>query len=522
MGVFLGHGHGVPRVGVFLGHGHGVPGVRVCLCLVVGRHVVAGVLVAARLLGPEHLLDGLLQTALAVDQELPGGHDPLAFLEAFDDLHPPVAGIDAEPDVARLEAPLARRDDRERALARAQDRFLGDGQDVLLGRRVDADVREHVRLQDDAGVGKLEPDPRGAGLGVEEGVDVGDLSLEVLAGQVAELRHAALADRDPGKLVLVHVRVDPDLREVCDGVEPHVRVDFHPLARHQVHHYARARRVERQVLSDLPRLEQATDVALGDVPQLEAALAGLEQRLAALDDVLERAARGGVAVADGLEELLLSRDQLGRVDLEHRLATLDHLAFVLDVELLDPALDLRVDVVDAAFVVVDPPDGAHLAREIPALDGGHPDAHALDQLRVDPDAPAHGRLLARTDRHQIHAHGALPGLVPDVGRVHGRLPVERLGTSGAGARPRGRGGRLGGFARCAAAAGPPAARGRCDDEEDRGDRARPAHRSRSPRLASSAAKAPRRSAVARSRRSCAFSSRTWLSIRLRKSTLSTS
>ncbi len=179
--------------------------------------------------------------------------------------------------------------------------------------------------------------------------------------------------------------------------------------------------------------------------------------------------------------------------------------------------------VDAALVVGHAPHGAHLAREVAASDrlGAH--AHALDEGGIDLDAFSGGRCpLAGADGHEVHAHRTLAGLVADVGGVHGRLPVEGVGASRTGTVAAGRGRGCGGVGTCPRTHPPAAARCCEGGDRDQRDPVSGPHRSDAPRLASTAAKAARRSAIARSSRSCALRRLTWVSIKLRKSTLSTS
>ncbi len=84
---------------------------------------------------------------------------------------------------------------------------------------------------------------------------------------------------------------------------------------------------------------------------------------------------------------------------------LDHLALVLDVELLDPALDFDVDVLDQTLVERHASDRTHHARQVPPFDGSDAHTHVLDHPRVDPHC-AFGKFvtLIFADGQKIHSH----------------------------------------------------------------------------------------------------------------------
>ena len=64
-----------------------------------------------------------------------------------------------------------------------------------------------------------------------------------------------------------------------------------------------------------------------------------------------------------VDEFLLGGPQLGAVNVRDRIALLHVHSREIDVELLDPALDLRIDVEERPLVILDEPDGPDDFRE---------------------------------------------------------------------------------------------------------------------------------------------------------------
>ena len=102
--------------------------------------------------------------------------------------------------------------------------------------------------------------------------------------------------------------------------------------------------IERQGLLNVPGFEEAFDETLGHVPELQPPSSRLEEGLACFAHFREAAGSGLITVSRCDDELLLRGDELRRVDLHKGLAAANLLPLVLDVQLLDPPLDLGVDV----------------------------------------------------------------------------------------------------------------------------------------------------------------------------------
>ena len=402
------------------------------------------------------------------------------------------------------------------APAGADDRLLRHRQHVFPNFGLYGHIGEHVGLQDQLRIVQFHPHSGRAGRWVHGRIDEGQGSLKGASGQIAQFDGRPLPFPNPGKLVFVNIDVNPDPGQIGDGVEIVVRADLHPLPHHQLGDDALGRRMQAERLVDLPGCEQAVDLGRRDIPKLQPAAGCLEQIFAPLGQIRVAAFPGGIPIAGRQQQFLLGGNQLRGVDFQQGLAALHQFALVLHEQALHPALNLGVDMLHQALVVAHPAHRPHLAGQIAPRRRGDAHAHALHQGGVDADAAARHCPFAGANRHQIHAHGALARRIADVAGVHGRLPVQGRRPAGADAIPAGLRGR-----RIGLPPGPPAAAGRDGGQRQNCEPMLGPHRRDAPRLASMAAKAMRRSAMARSSRSWAFSSRTWLSIRSRKLSLFT-
>ena len=261
---------------------------------------------------------------------------------------------------------------------------------------------------------------------VQSRVDVGDLALVHLALFVRELHLRRLADLHPGRVELVDLGRDPDVPQVADPVEilagHHARALHHVLVQHE----ARAGRADGKGPADLSGFGDRCDLFRCDVPQVELA-PGRAGQLAL-----------GPLGSKRQQVFLLRRDEIGGVDLEQRLALLDRVARLVDVDPLHPAGEAEVHDRDLVFAHLDLTDAAHVPKHgLPAsrLD---PHSHVLHHGGIDRDCARsrRARRLVLVDRNQIHPHRGLSGLVRDVGRVHRRHPVLDLPLAGAALGPR--------------------------------------------------------------------------------------
>ncbi len=221
----------------------------------------------------------------------------------------------------------------------------------------------------------------------------------------------------------------------------HAGLDAHAFeALHAHHHDARGRRRDGQGAVDRAGRREALDLGRADVPVCEALARGCDQRGGAAPGVVGASLHALRELLGG-EELLLGLNQLGRVDVEERLAALDRLAHVVHVDLLDEARVLGRDRDHLLLVVLEVADGADLARDRAPRDRCGLDVHVLDDHRVDGDhrpvrsgLPPGGAHLVGVDRHVVHAHVVLARHRRGDRRVHGTAVEEDPALSGRRAR----------------------------------------------------------------------------------------
>jgi hypothetical protein len=151
-------------------------------------------------------------------------------------------------------------------------------------------------------------------------------------------------------LIFIEVGLDPDPGQVGDGEEVHAGAHLHALEDLLAGDVAGGGRVEGHGALGLAVAVELVDQAVRHVEQLEAAAGGGQEILAAAAHLGELRARESLGGLAGAQVLLLAGEQLGRVDREQRLAAAHGLAGGEDVELLDPARGLGVDVADARLV----------------------------------------------------------------------------------------------------------------------------------------------------------------------------
>ena len=360
----------------------------------------------------QQLLHGLLQLALAVDQELAGGHDDIAFVQATEHLREVVIRHEPRGDLTSREAPLAHRHEHQLSLTGVDHGLGRHGERVLLTAILDPDRREHARLESHTGVVELEPHPQGAALGVQGGVDVRHLAFDDGALLEAQLHLGWLAQGDPWGVELVDLGLHPDAGQIADAVQVLARLDPGTLHHVLVQHEARRGGPDGDGAGGLTGAGHGVDVPGADVPQLE--LAASRARQGAV----------GALAAQREQVLFLGRDQLGGVDLEQALAGSHLVAGLVHEDALHPAVEAQVDDADLVLGHLDLTDGPQVAED--GLGAHHLRAHAhvLDHDRIDGDQPpaAHAHLVL-VDRDQVHAHGRLARLVRDVGGIHGGDPV---------------------------------------------------------------------------------------------------
>ncbi len=381
-----------------------------------------------------HLGHRFLQLALGVEEELSAGDHDVVFVQSLEHLDAAALALDAGLDVSRLEPAVPPIDEDELACA-GIDIGLAWNQDRVLAEATREHHRGiHVRLELQRRVVKLQPHLDDSCLFLEIGIDVDHLAAEDVAGQIGQRHRRVLSHAHPRQLVFVDIHIHPDAREVGDRVEPHPRLDRHLLYRHLFGHDPRRRTAHQHGLGNRARRRQGVDLLVGNVEVLQLDAAGLHQATGVFDSVRKRAAFQFRQLAHGRNVLHLRRIQLGGIHVEQRLAFLDRLPRLVDVQLLDPSVELRIHKDHTLFVVVHPserPDDLH-QRATPDPLGAKP--HVLDRDRIDPHRVAGDRVAGiGIDRHEVHPHRAFAGRVGNVVRVHRCPPVEDFslfGTAG--------------------------------------------------------------------------------------------
>ena len=166
--------------------------------------------------------------------------------------------------------------------------------------------------------------------------------------------------------------------------------------------------MERQRPLDLPGTQDLLDLRLGDVPQPQPPRGGGQEIRGARGDTGHRALVHRALEPPRDEELLLRRDQLGRVDLEQRLPVAHGLAGEIDVQPLDESAELRCDLHDARLVEVDDAHGADLIFERPHVSGAEGDAELADLARRELHRAVGAHIHPFHAGHSLHA-GHVPG-----------------------------------------------------------------------------------------------------------------
>ena len=118
-----------------------------------------------------------------------------------------------------------------------------------------------------------------------------------------------------------------------------------------------------ELLLNLTGLRQLKDLVLGHVQQPQARQRRFHQFFGALTNVRKGAFTQRFAIAQGQQVLLLSKHELGRVDIQQDVVLGDLLTGSLDIQLFDPALDPRVKPGDPLFVVIDAAQGVDRAGQ---------------------------------------------------------------------------------------------------------------------------------------------------------------
>ena len=188
-------------------------------------------------------VERLPQSALGVQQELPGHHHVLPRLHAGDHFRP-TSRRQAGPDQTRLKPPLAERNDHMPSLAVFQDRFRRHG-DALIGNHLEihvgiaAGTDMAVRILDD------QADLSGAGLGIDGRIDIVHHRPDLAARQVGEgdKRGGFLADE--AQVLFRHPDDQPDRGIVLNPGQQHAPLHVAAFAQVQFGHRAAPLGIER-------------------------------------------------------------------------------------------------------------------------------------------------------------------------------------------------------------------------------------------------------------------------------------
>ena len=139
----------------------------------------------------------------------------------------------------------------------------------------------------------------------------------------------------------------------------------------------------------------------------------------------------------GEKVLLLRGEEIGRVEVEQRIALSDFGPEKVDVELLDPARDLDADVADRRLVVFDGPHGSYGLDQRTRNHRLDPNADVLGDNGINSDLAGE---LVGVELYQIHpADWAGTGLGQDDPGVHPAGVILQDGGVGGGLVPDGEG-----------------------------------------------------------------------------------
>ena len=141
--------------------------------------------------------------------------------------------------------------------------------------------------------------------------------------------------------------------------------------------------MNRQDLLDGLGLLERFDLLVGYVQELQLGERCIDQASLLFSGIGQRALVHAFQAIDGRHVFLLSRIELARVDVEERLALVYELARLVDVQFLDPALELGIDKGHRSLVVIHAPHGTNRLDQWATPDGGRADAHILGRNRID-------------------------------------------------------------------------------------------------------------------------------------------
>ncbi len=184
---------------------------------------------------------------------------------------------------------------------------------------------------------------------------------------------------------------------------------------------------------------QLMNLGVGQIPKFKTPSCGFQERCAARRDFREGALRQRVARAKRQQIFLLRGQQVGTVKSEEGI-TLPHLLpGGIHKDLLDPTVDLHVDVHQPCFVHGHLAHGAQGFVERAVLGLGCGDSHQLLPRGADLDASRRERWrrdLGGVNRHELHAAVRRdPGFIRVIPGVHGILVVENLSALRASTGP---------------------------------------------------------------------------------------
>ena len=240
------------------------------------------------------------------------------------------------------------------------------------------------------------------------------------------------------EVALEHLRQQPHLRQVGDLVQHLPGHEALALNRGFLQYHPVRGRAQRQVLDGLAILRQALQFGFRNIPVAQALQGAVHQSLHALLH-LRAAARERLHASLRDQIFLLRRDQVGTVDVHQWLTRSHRLAGGIDVELLDPAVELRGNGVQQALVRLHRRHRPYRAPEIAQGDrfGFHAELLHLVQTELD-QRSAGGRsfTFVRIDRDIVHAHLVLFRHRRSVRQAHRVAVIQNLRFCGGRRRRR--------------------------------------------------------------------------------------
>ena len=207
-----------------LGHRADIGGLRWRRFLVRGMFAGRGLrrvggMLTRRGLRAQHFLNRFAKLAFGVEEELGGGDDAFARLEATEDLVIALGTTRTESDFTWLEFSAFQSDEDGVLFAAAQNGHIGHKHGLGHEKGMDFHGGEHAGLEKEARIGKFHAHARGARFLFHGRIDVSDLSAKAAVRHVGELDDGLLADLEERQVLLVNFGQHPDFADVANAIE---------------------------------------------------------------------------------------------------------------------------------------------------------------------------------------------------------------------------------------------------------------------------------------------------------------